>query len=105
MSYPNARRALAVALSGLLAAPLLQAADSATAAAAGSADNDATAGTEDVVLPTVVVTAQLLNEKRADISKLEARLRVSLRAFRTAARLSPRGPRLAIVSSARRIAS
>jgi outer membrane receptor for ferrienterochelin and colicins len=68
MSYPNARRALAVALSGLLAAPLLQAADTpAAAAGAGSADSDATAGTEDVVLPTVVVTAQLLNEKRAGI--------------------------------------
>jgi outer membrane receptor protein involved in Fe transport len=56
MSYPNARIALAVALGGLLAAPRLQAADS-----------DATAGTEDVMLPTVVVTAQLLNEKRAGI--------------------------------------
>jgi outer membrane receptor for ferrienterochelin and colicins len=56
MSYPNARIALAVALGGLLVAPLLQAADS-----------DATAGTEDVVLPTVVVTAELLNEKRAGI--------------------------------------
>jgi len=71
MSYPNARIALAVALSCLLAAPRLQAADApgpaAGAAGAAGADSDATAGTEDVVLPTVVVTAQLLNEKRAGI--------------------------------------
>jgi outer membrane receptor protein involved in Fe transport len=56
MSYANARRTAALALGCLLAAPPLRAADS-----------DATAGTEDVVLPTVVVTAQLLNEKRAGI--------------------------------------
>ncbi len=65
MSYPNARIALAVAVNCLLAAPVLHAAD--TAGTASSADSDATAGTEDVTLPTVVVTAELLNEKRASI--------------------------------------
>jgi outer membrane receptor for ferrienterochelin and colicins len=59
MSYPNARMALAVALSGLLATSQLRAAD--------APGGDATAGTEDVLLPTVVVTAQMLNEKRAGI--------------------------------------
>ena len=65
MSYPNARIALAVAVNCLLAAPLLHAAD--TAGTASSAGGDATAGTEDVTLPTIVVTAELLNEKRASI--------------------------------------
>jgi len=65
MSYPNARIALAVAVNCLLAAPVLHAAD--TAATASSAGGDATAGTEDVTLPTIVVTAQLLNAKRAGI--------------------------------------
>jgi outer membrane receptor for ferrienterochelin and colicins len=68
MSYSNARFTLIGALSCLLAAPLLRAADIPdTAGTASSSDNDATAGTEDVMLPTVVVTAQLLNEKRAGI--------------------------------------
>src|ERR1700728_2847830 len=56
MHFPNLRMTPAAALYCVLFAPLLQAADS-----------DATAGTEDVVLPTVVVTAELLNEKRAGI--------------------------------------
>ena len=56
MSFPNLRMPLAVALGCMLSVPVLHAADS-----------DATAGTEDIVLPTVVVTAQLLNEKRAAI--------------------------------------
>jgi outer membrane receptor protein involved in Fe transport len=47
---------LAVALHCMLIAPVLHA-----------DEGDATAGTEDIVLPTVVVTAQLLNEKRAAI--------------------------------------
>jgi outer membrane receptor protein involved in Fe transport len=68
MSYSNARLALIGALSCLLAAPLLRAADVPdTAGAASSSDNDATAGTEDVMLPTVVVTAEMLNQKRAGI--------------------------------------
>ena len=56
MSFPNLRMPLVVALGCMLAVPVLHAADS-----------DATAGTEDIVLPTVVVTAQLLNEERAAI--------------------------------------
>jgi outer membrane receptor for ferrienterochelin and colicins len=56
MHFPNLRMTPAAALYCVLFAPLLHAADS-----------DATAGTEDIVLPTVVVTAQLLNEKRAGI--------------------------------------
>ena len=65
MSYSNARFTLIGALSGLLAAPLIYAAD--TPDAAASVGGDATAGTEDVVLPTIVVTAQMLNAKRAGI--------------------------------------
>jgi outer membrane receptor protein involved in Fe transport len=61
----NARITLALAVNCMLAAPVLHAAD--TAGAAGSAGGDATAGTEDVTLPTIVVTAQMLNEKRAGI--------------------------------------
>ena len=65
MSYSNARLALIGALSCLLAAPLLRAADVPdTAGAASSSDNDATAGTEDVMLPTVVVTAVLAWRRR-----------------------------------------
>src|ERR1700728_1243751 len=56
MHFPNLRMTPAAALYCVLFAPLLHAADS-----------DATAGTEDIVLRTVVVTAQLLNEKRAAI--------------------------------------
>jgi Flp pilus assembly protein CpaB len=64
MSYSNARITLAVAAICMLAAPLLHAADT-----AGTADADATAGTanEDITLPTVVVTAEQLNQKRAAI--------------------------------------
>ena len=65
MSYSNARFTLIGALSALLAAPLLYAAN--TPDAAASVGGDATAGTEDVVLPTIVVTAQMLNAKRAGI--------------------------------------
>jgi outer membrane receptor for ferrienterochelin and colicins len=54
MSYPNARITLAVAAYCMLCAPALHAAD---AADGDSAD----------VLPTIVVTAQLLNDKRAGI--------------------------------------
>jgi outer membrane receptor protein involved in Fe transport len=64
MHFPNLRMTPAVALYCVLFAPLLHAADS---PAGSPADNDATAGTEDVMLPTVVVTAQMLNEKRAGI--------------------------------------
>jgi outer membrane receptor protein involved in Fe transport len=56
MHFSNLRMTLAVALQCMLVAPVLQA-----------DEGDATAGTEDIVLPTVVVTAQLLNEKRAAI--------------------------------------
>ena len=56
MSFPNLRMTLVVALQCMLAAPVPHA-----------DEGDATAGTEDIVLPTVVVTAQLLNEKRAGI--------------------------------------
>jgi outer membrane receptor protein involved in Fe transport len=54
MSYPNARIALAVAAYCMLCAPALHAADTTDA---DTAD----------VLPTIVVTAQLLNDKRAGI--------------------------------------
>src|ERR1700722_17784279 len=64
MHFPNLRMTPAAALYCVLFAPLLHAADS---PADNGADNDATAGTEDVMLPTVVVTAQMLNEKRAGI--------------------------------------
>jgi len=56
MHFSKLRMTLAVALQCMLAAPVLHA-----------DEGDATAGTEDIVLPTVVVTAQLLNEKRAGI--------------------------------------
>jgi outer membrane receptor protein involved in Fe transport len=63
MSYSNARITLAVAVNCVLAAPVLHAAETA------AADADATVGTatEDVTLPTVVVTAEQLNQKRAGI--------------------------------------
>jgi outer membrane receptor protein involved in Fe transport len=68
MSYPNTRIALAVAAGALLAAPPLRADDApaapTTAAAAAAANN---AAATDDILPTVVVTAQKLNEKRAGI--------------------------------------
>jgi outer membrane receptor protein involved in Fe transport len=70
MSYSNAPITLAVAVSCMLAAPVLHATETAgTIETAGAADTDATAGTasEDVTLPTVVVTAEQLNQKRADI--------------------------------------
>jgi outer membrane receptor for ferrienterochelin and colicins len=54
MSYPNARGTLVVAAYCMLCAPALHAAD---AADGDSAD----------VLPTIVITAQLLNDKRAGI--------------------------------------
>ena len=65
MSFSTTRLTLAVAVQFMLAAPVLHAAD--TADTASSTGGDATAGTEDVTLPTVVVTAQMLNEKRAGI--------------------------------------
>jgi outer membrane receptor for ferrienterochelin and colicins len=61
MFHSKARIALAMAVNCLLATPVLYAADSADTSA------DATAGTEDVALPMVVVTAQRLNEARAGI--------------------------------------
>jgi outer membrane receptor for ferrienterochelin and colicins len=62
MSYPNARIALAAAVGSLLATPVLHAVDSPIASNATL--NTVTA---DDTLPTVVVTAQLLNERRAAI--------------------------------------
>jgi outer membrane receptor for ferrienterochelin and colicins len=56
MSYPNARITLAVAAYCTLCAPALHAADTAT-------DASATAD----VLPTIVITAKALNDKRAGI--------------------------------------
>src|SRR5450631_1224134 len=70
MSYSNATITLAVAASCMLAAPVLHAAGTpGTIATAGAADTTATASnvTADDTLPTVVVTAQFLNEKRAAI--------------------------------------
>jgi outer membrane receptor protein involved in Fe transport len=83
MSYPNVRISLAVAAGCLLSAPPLRAEDppataaalvaaaagTGTAASGTAASGAAAAGTAatDDVLPTVVVTAQKLNEKRAGI--------------------------------------
>jgi outer membrane receptor for ferrienterochelin and colicins len=81
MSHSNARITPAAALYCMLAAPLLHAADdrsmaaaagtatataTVTATAAGSADSGATAAADNT-LPTIVITAQRLNEKRAAI--------------------------------------
>jgi outer membrane receptor protein involved in Fe transport len=70
MSYPHTRITLAVAAGYLLSAPPLRADDTPpTAAAVAAAATGTAAGTAatDDVLPTVVVTAQKLNEKRAGI--------------------------------------
>jgi len=70
MSYPHTRITLAVAAGYLLSAPPLRADDSPpTAAAVAAAAAGTAAGTAatDDVLPTVVVTAQKLNDKRAGI--------------------------------------
>jgi outer membrane receptor protein involved in Fe transport len=71
MSYPNARITLAVAAGWLLSAPPLRADDAASTAASTAAPVAATdasgAAAVDNLLPTVVVTAQKLNEKRAGI--------------------------------------
>jgi len=70
MSYPHTRITLAVAAGYLLSAPPLRADDSPpTAAAVAAAATGTAAGTAatDDVLPTIVVTAQKLNDKRAGI--------------------------------------
>jgi len=61
MSYPNARITLAVAACCTLCAPALHAAD--TADSTSATDASATAD----VLPTIVITAKALNDKRAGI--------------------------------------
>ena len=67
MSYPIIPITLAVAVTLLLAAPVLRAADNPDATTiAATADSATTAGT-DGTLPMVVITAQRLNEKRAGI--------------------------------------
>ena len=70
MSYSNARITLAAAVYSMLAVPALQAADSSlgsvTTAVTASPDSASTGATADV-LPTVVITAQILNDKRAGI--------------------------------------
>ena len=79
MSYSNARITLAAAVYSMLAVPALQAADavgssstadsslgSVTTAVTVSPDSASTGATADV-LPTVVITAQILNDKRAGI--------------------------------------
>jgi outer membrane receptor protein involved in Fe transport len=65
MSYSNAPIMLAVAGYCMLAAAVLHAAD-APAGSSPESDSASTEATADV-LPTVVVTAQILNEKRAGI--------------------------------------
>jgi outer membrane receptor for ferrienterochelin and colicins len=61
MSYPIARIALAAAVSSMLASSVLHAAETPMVAATGSG------ATPDDTLPTVVISAQFLNEKRAAI--------------------------------------
>jgi len=82
MSHSNARITLAAALYCMLAVPALRAADAVdSSSAADSTAADSTVGTSAVtvspdsasteatadVLPTVVITAKILNEKRASI--------------------------------------
>jgi outer membrane receptor protein involved in Fe transport len=64
MSYPNARITLAVAAYCMLCAPALHAADTTGGDTAGG---DTADGNSTDVLPTIVVTAQVLNDKRAGI--------------------------------------
>ena len=79
MSYSNARITLAAAVYCLLAVPALRAADAVgsstaadstvgtvTSAVTVSPDSASTGATGDV-LPTIVITAKVLNEKRASI--------------------------------------
>jgi outer membrane receptor protein involved in Fe transport len=64
MSYSNARVTLAAAVYCLLAVPALRAADAVDSSSA--ADSTGGSATADV-LPTIVITAKILNEKRAGI--------------------------------------
>ncbi|MFI4868213.1 MAG: TonB-dependent receptor [Steroidobacterales bacterium] len=68
MAHPISRITLAVAQLLLLAAPALRAADHPdTTTIAPTIDTAMSAASADNTLPTIVVTAQLLNEKRAGI--------------------------------------